>query len=260
MPSAKGLEWTFDTEAERYAALRPGYVDELYADIFDYVHIDSNSSAVEVGIGGGQATEPILKTGCKLLAVEYGENFTNLCRRKFAEYPGFSAVTARFEDFEHASNSCDLVYSASAFHWIDEEIGYKKVYDMLKSGGAFARFANHPYKDKSRPGMHEAVQAAYRKYMPDSKLSDEYSLDKARARAEIAEKYGFTDISYKLYKRVRTFSAKEYTPLLNTYSDHIAIEYDTRMRFYAEIEDAINSLGGQISVFDTIDMELARKP
>ena len=35
----------------------------------------------------------------------------------------------------------DLVYSASAFHWIPEEIGYSKVYEMLKPGGAFARFA-----------------------------------------------------------------------------------------------------------------------
>jgi len=30
----------------------------------------------------------------------------------------------------------DLVYSASAFHWIPEDIGYSKVYDMLKPEGA----------------------------------------------------------------------------------------------------------------------------
>ena len=32
-------------------------------------------NVIEVGSGGGQATEPILKTGCKLTAVEYGKEF-----------------------------------------------------------------------------------------------------------------------------------------------------------------------------------------
>lgn len=33
------------------------------------------------------------------------------------------------------SNAYDLIYSASAFHWIPEEIGYTKVYKALKPGG-----------------------------------------------------------------------------------------------------------------------------
>jgi hypothetical protein len=52
----------------------------------------------------------------------------------------------------------------SAFHWIPEEIGYTKVFDMLKSGGVFARFANHPYKDKGREEIHEALQKIYSVY------------------------------------------------------------------------------------------------
>ena len=28
MPSLKGFEWTFDTEASKYEKMRPGYVDE----------------------------------------------------------------------------------------------------------------------------------------------------------------------------------------------------------------------------------------
>lgn len=52
----------------------------------------------------------------------------------------------------------------------------------------------------------------------------------------------------------------EYVQLLGTYSDHIAIEKETRGRFFAEIKTAIDRLGGVITIFDTIDLQLARKP
>lgn len=260
MSIIKGLEWTFNTEAEKYEKMRPGYVSELYEDIFKYIPINESSNVIEIGIGGGQATLPILKTGCKLTAVEYGENLAELCRQKFKEFPKFSAVTAKYEDFVCDNNLCDLIYSASAFHWIPEEIGYKKVYEILKSGGVFARFANHPYKDKGREEIHEALQKIYSVYMPDSLGPNEYSEENAKKRADIAQKYGFVDISYKLYHRTRSFSAKEYISLLGTYSDHIAIEQNTRKKFFSEIEEAIDNLGGQITIYDTIDLQLARKP
>lgn len=260
MPVIKGLEWTFNTEAERYEKMRPGYVSELYDDIFKYISIGKASNVVEIGIGGGQATLPILKSGCKLTAVEYGDNLAELCRQKFKEFSGFSAVTATFEDFAGDDNSYDFIYSASAFHWIPEEIGYTKVFKMLKSGGAFARFANHPYKDKGREGIHEALQKIYSVYMPGSLAPDEYREEDAKKRADIAQKYGFVDISYKLYHRTRTFHSKEYIALLGTYSDHIAIEENTRKKLFSEIENAIDNLGGQITIYDTIDLQLARKP
>lgn len=62
MPVIKGLEWTFDTKASLYEKLRPGYVNELYQDIFDYIPVNEASNVVEVGIGGGQATLPFLQT------------------------------------------------------------------------------------------------------------------------------------------------------------------------------------------------------
>ena len=46
MPSLKGLEWTFDTVAEKYERMRPGDVDELYQEIFDYIPIDENSNVI----------------------------------------------------------------------------------------------------------------------------------------------------------------------------------------------------------------------
>ena len=257
------LNWTFDTVADTYEKFRPGYVDELYQTIFEYKPINNQSCVVEIGIGGGQATLPFLKTGCNLLAVDYGENFCNICREKFNEYPDFSAVSGKFEDIAF-SDKYDLIYSASAFHWISEEIGYKKVYNMLKDGGVFARFANHPFRDKGKPELSAEMDRIYTEYYykyhnKEAKALVEYTEQQAHDRALIAEKYGFTDIQYKLFYRTRTFSAKEYIMLLGTYSDHIVIEEKIRNEFFKQIEDAINRYGEKITIYDTIDLQLARK-
>ena len=74
------------------------------------------------------------------------------------------------------------------------------------------------------------------------------------------EKYGFTDIRHVMFHRVRTLSAAEYRMLIGTYSDHITIEESVRERFFDAIEDAINRHGGSVSIFDTIDLQMARKP
>ena len=261
----KGLEWTFDTVASTYEKFRPGYPDEIYKTIFDYIALDKSCRAVEVGIGSGQATLPILETGCDLTAVEYGEQFSELCKDKFKEYQKFSVITGKFEDVMFLKDSYDLVYSASAFHWVPESIGYTKVFSMLKSGGAFARFANHPYRDRGNLPLAEEIDEVYGEYyykFYNKKLEalTEYSEEQAIQRAKIAEKYGFVDIKHALFHRTRTFTASEYSKLLGTYSDHIAIEESIRKEFFSKIEDAINNHGGYITVYDTIDLQLARKP
>ena len=260
----KGLEWTFDTVASTYEKLRPEYNDELYKTLFDYIPIDKSSNVIEIGIGGGQATLPVLKTGCKLTAVEYGEQFSALCKDKFKDYPDFNVITNKFENVDFENDAYDLVYSASAFHWIPEEIGYKKVFAMLKKGGAFARFANHPYRDKGNPALSAAIDEIYDKYYnkyhnKKRELLTEYTEKQAADRAMIAEKYGFTDIRYALFYRERVFKAKEYIELLGTYSDHIAIEESIRTKFFSAIENAINNYGGTITIYDTMDLQLARK-
>ncbi len=264
MSSLNGLEWTFDTVASTYEKLRPGYVEELYRTLFEYIPINKDNAVVEVGSGAGQATAPILKTGCQLTAVEYGEQFSKLLKDKFKEYANFSVITGKFEDIEFQENYFDLVFSASAFHWVPEKIGYEKVFSMLKDGGVFARFANHPYRDKGNLELSNEIDKIYEEYYykfynKKSEKITEYTEEQAKSRAMIANKYGFTDIRYALFYRERVFSAKEYIELLGTYSDHIAMEENIRIKFFSKIEEAINNHGGTITIYDTIDLQLARK-
>lgn len=257
--SAKGLEWTFDTVAGQYEKARPEYVDALYRRIFDFIAIDDSSNVLEIGIGAGEATQPILRTGCKLTAVEYGKTFAAMCRHKFGGYPRFSVVTGRFEEMEFPDRSFDMVYCASAFHWIPEQTGYAKVFSILKEGGIFACFDNHPFEDKGRPELANEIQRLYARYMGSACRPKEYDIETARRKAAVARHYGFRDVACELFHRQRKLQAKEYVALLGTYSDHIALEAEIRTEFYHRIEDAIDRHGGEITIYDTIDLRIAIK-
>ena len=118
--------WTFNTVSETYDKMRPGYPDELYQGLFAYAPLNASCASVEIGIGAGQASLPVLKTGCALTAVEYGDQLAEVCREKFHDYSRFSVITGKFEDAVLPEDAFDLVYSASAFHWVPEEIGYRE--------------------------------------------------------------------------------------------------------------------------------------
>ena len=264
MDNRKELGATFDTEASKYDKMRPGYADELFQAIFEYVKIGEGSRVVEVGSGSGQATLPVLKTGCKLTSVEYGENFSKILMEKFGGYKGFKVITGKFEDVDLEDDAYDLIFSATAFHWVPEEIGYPKVYSALKPGGAFARFANRPRNSQNAPELAAEIDALYEEYYNkayDIKSGTKkwFTEEKAKEISQIPAKYGFTDITYKLFYRERVFTADEYIQLLGTYSDHIAIEETIRNEFFSKIAAAINRHGGKIIISDTMDLELARK-
>ena len=127
--STSSLNWTFNTVADTYEKLRPGYVDELYQTIFEYKPINNTSCVVEIGIGGGQATLPFLQTGCNLTAVDYGENFCEICREKFKEFPNFSAISGKFEDISFNNGEYDVIARKESCHYRYNEDGIISAYN-----------------------------------------------------------------------------------------------------------------------------------
>ena len=253
------FERTFDNAAADYEISRPIYMKELYNDIFKYKQIDQGSNVLEIGIGTGKATLPILEKGCNLIALEPGEQLAEIANEKFRKYDNFLMHYQTLQNFTYPNNSFDLIYSATAFHWIPEEYGYKRVYGLLKDGGVFARFAYHAGQDKGRKELSAEIQEFYKKYMNFKGEAKEYSEDDAQKSARIAEKYGFADTRYNLYHMTKDFTADEYMGLLNTYPDHVEIEKNNREKLFNGIHNAIDKNGGVITVYYTMDLELARK-
>lgn len=259
------LRKSFDSEVTNYDKWRPRYCAELFNDIIEHSGLNPTKQCLEIGCGTGQATEPILKTGCSLLAVELGNNFTEFTKNKFAKYKNFQIENADFEKYELADNKYDLVFSGTAFHWISEEIGYTKVYNILKSGGTLALFWNRPGPKSLDDPLHLKMQEVYAKYrsseeMQKVKIERESPQERYAKIITTIEKYGFVKVECRLYKQVREFTADEYIGLLNTYSDHISLQEPVKTQFFAEMRNVIYDFNNNIKVYDTIDLYLAKKP
>jgi SAM-dependent methyltransferase len=251
---------TFNQDVKNYDKFRPSYPKELFKEIIDYSGLDCNKHSLEIGIGTGQATRPILETGCAVRAIEFGDKLAAYSKEKFSSYNNFKIKNISFEDFECDSNSIDLVYSATAFHWLPEEIAYPKVLDLLKRGGTMTLFWNRPFVGRDNDLLHQEIQAIYDKYRPSTKVLIEHDQERYNKRIDTIKKYGFVDLEFKLFHQTRSFNAEDYVCLLNTYSDHRILLPNIKAEFEAEIKSAINRHGGILKVYDTVDLYLARKP
>lgn len=253
------LRFTFNEDVQNYEKMRPTYVKKLFEDVIQFSNLNSNKRALEIGIGTGQATLPFLSTGCRLTAVELGEDMARFSKEKFANHSNFDVINSDFESVHLENNAYDLIYSATAFHWISQEVGYTKIFNLLKSGGVIALFWNHP--SRANDELHFAMQEAYRKYKSTSNSPVHgFSEEKCLEIVDTIRKYGFIDVEYRLYHQTRVFDAPQYRSLLNTYSDHRAMQEENRILLENELSNAINDFGGKIDIMDTMDLYLARKP
>ncbi|MCM1098768.1 MAG: methyltransferase domain-containing protein [Ruminococcus flavefaciens] len=255
----KNFEKTFDTTATDYDKIRPTYVKEIYEDIFHCKQINQDSHVLEIGMGTGKATQPILDTHCHFVGIEPGENLAALAKEKLRKYANFSCYNLTLQDYICADNSFDLVYAATAFHWIPEEYGYRRVYNLLKSGGVFARFAYHAGADKGRRELTDEIQELYRKYMDQENPPAPFSDADAKRLADKALAYGFVDVKHMLYHTTKDFTAAEYISLLKTYPDHMKLKSAVREKLFEGIFHAIADNGGIMTVYYTMALELAIK-
>lgn len=254
------FERTFDNAAEDYDSIRPEYPRELYEDISAYLPITKESRVLEVGLGTGKAAGPVLDTGCGLTGIEPGGNLLALAKKRLQGYSNLSLIEKTLQDYGCPDNIFDLVYSATAFHWIPEDYGYKRVYSLLRPGGAFARFAYHAGPDKKRLEQSEEIHSFYEKYMGHKGRYRELTDGRVRELAELAGKYGFTDTQYHIYHMEKDFTANEYMKLLRTYRDHMVLDPASREGLFRGIYETIKKYGGVTTVYYTVDLELGRKP
>ncbi|MGH9058788.1 MAG: class I SAM-dependent methyltransferase [Acidimicrobiales bacterium] len=56
--------------------------------------------------------------------------------------PNVTVVVGAFEDVDLPGESFDLVFSATAWHWIDPRVGYPKAVSLLAFGGALVLATN----------------------------------------------------------------------------------------------------------------------
>ena len=244
----------FDTIPEEFDRWRPCYCDEVFADIIEASRLGPGRTALEIGPGTGQATEPILKTGCSYLAVELGEHLAEFTRNKFRSYENFDLVNADFETCELGRERFDLVYSAATIQWIPEQTAFSKSFELLKRGGILAMMMLHTDYKSPNPALFDEIQKVYDRYFhPENKYT-------CKLEYGNAVNYGFTDFQRREYPSARHFTAEEFAAYTHTHCDHLTLPEPDRTHFFDGIRNAVARAGGQIELRDTTVLYLAKKP
>ena len=245
---------TFDKIPEEFEMYRPRYCKELFDKLCSVCCLDSGKTVLEIGPGTGQATDPILLTGCNYTAIELGENFTSFMKRKFGTYSNFKIINDDFETYNFPDNMYDLVFSAATIQWIPEKIAFTKIFQMLKPGGYLAMFMTRSDEKSANGDLYEKIQEVYAKHF---RVKQEYS---CKLNYENVINYGFINYNYYEWKHERTLTADKYLSYISTHCAHITLEEPYKSAYYSGIKEVIMSNNNQIKIIDTIPLYLVQKP
>lgn len=236
---------SFNTVVDDYAAARPLYPEAMFDELVWLARLGNTSRTLEVGCGTGQATLPMLQRGIPVTAVELGENLAAHVRQKFAGFSMFNVVNCPFEDFAGESGY-DLVFSASAFHWVGPEKGLPKVHSLLKTGGWFVMMWNNREESIKETPLGQAIDNVYSDLLPVRRNAREAITNCVTG---LATSPLFTPLLRLEMPFNLIYTTTEYIRLLGTYSDHILMDPVIREELYARITRLVDELGeGRISV------------
>jgi SAM-dependent methyltransferase len=149
----------FGADPAGYHATRPGYPDWVFDILCERCRLAPGAATFEIGAGTGTATRRLLDLGANpLLAIEPDSRLATFLRET-AQDKALSVCVSAFEDISLEHASFDLGISATAFHWLNEDMALMKVVDLLRPGGWWAMVWN-VFGDNSRPDpFHEATKA-----------------------------------------------------------------------------------------------------
>jgi ubiquinone/menaquinone biosynthesis C-methylase UbiE len=143
----------FDQVADQYDAARRGYPEALIDRAAARGGLRTGSQVVEVGCGTGKLTAALVARGFRVRAVDPGANMIEVARRRL----GRGEAQARFdvgvfEDAELPEATFNGLFSATAFHWPDPRVSWRKAASVLKPAGLLALL--------SHAGLHDEQSAA----------------------------------------------------------------------------------------------------
>ncbi|MEU6715519.1 methyltransferase domain-containing protein [Nonomuraea sp. NPDC046802] len=165
-PERRDLGRVFNEVPELYDRVRPGYPDELFADLAGITGMDERSSVLEVGCGTGQATRSLAALGCSVTAVEPGGEMAALAHRRLAGFHNVEIERSTFEEWDDRGRRFDALVAASSWHWVDPSIGWRRAHDVLNPGGWMALLGNVVVRRPGEPEMYAETADLHERFCP----------------------------------------------------------------------------------------------
>jgi SAM-dependent methyltransferase len=232
------LRTTFDSAADLYQQAWPEYPVALYDALIAAAGLSAGDRLLEVGCGTGKATLPLARRGFRITCVELGPALASAARRNLAGFPEVEVIVGAFETLDPpAADPFDVVFAATAWHWLDPAIRYRRAWELLGPGGHLVFWsATHVFPQGGDPLFAE-IQAVYEEIGEGLPEGAGYSqpgelLDK---REEIERSGLFNDVVVRHFDWEVVYDADGYLRLLDTFSGHIAMKPWQRDRLYSEI-------------------------
>jgi SAM-dependent methyltransferase len=249
-PNRCDLGRVFNEVPELYDRVRPGYPDELFADLVAITGVDERSSVLEVGCGTGQATRSLAAVGCSVTAIEPGAGMAALARQRLASFGNVKVETSTFEAWEYRGGRFDVLVAASAWHWVDPSIGWQKAHDVLCPGGWMALLGNVVVRRPGEPevyaetaDLHERFSSGNPDWGPPPLEEDVRSTDEGWGLVEDpGGLFGPTIVRW--YPTVQWFNGDGFADLLRSNSPYRRLDRDVREPLLDAVAERIRTRMG----------------
>jgi hypothetical protein len=182
-----------------------------------------------------QGDAALLARGFDVTCVELGPNLAAQAREL-----GVTVHLGRFEELE-TGERFDLVFAATAWHWLDPELRYGKAHAVACGRAATSR------SGERRTHCHQASTLSSprsRRLRRDRRVASRRvaAAEPGDDHLEIEATGLFGDVQVRRYLWELQYTADEYIALLDTFSGHIEMTDAQRARLYGEIRER---LGGR---------------
>ena len=241
------LSATFDSAADSYHQARPDYPGELYDCLIAAADLTAGDNLLEVGCGTGKATLPLARKGFAITCLEPGPQLGAQARRNLADYPAVRVVRSSFEDWHPDDRArADLVFAATAWHWVDPAVRYQRAWEALRPGGHLAIWTATHVVPAGGDSYYAEIQEVYDEIgegLPaGTRFPEPGEVPDECADMEASGLFSVTTV--RQFDWAVQYDAGQYIALLDTFSSHIDMAQWQRDRLYSEIRRRLADIPG----------------
>jgi SAM-dependent methyltransferase len=178
----------FNAAADEYDRNRPAYPDSLVDRACRAAHLRAGDQVFEIGCGTGQLTRSLLARGLRVTALEPGGQLIAIAMENLKHVGDVTFVNARLEDAQPSSGNYLAVFSASAIHWADPDLSWRKIADLLQPGGVLALIQYVGLREPHSADDQEQLLSALRVHAPEIAASWPAYRDLASTIAGVKER------------------------------------------------------------------------
>jgi SAM-dependent methyltransferase len=164
---ARSYGTVFNEVAGEYDRHRPTYPEALIDQACEVAGIRPGAPVLEIGCGTGQLTRSLLARGLRVTAIEPGDQLIAHARDQLQDAADVRFVNERLEDASLPCAQYRAVFSASAIHWIDPDVSWRKAADALIDGGALALVSYFGLEEPRSSQDQRALRAAMARIAPE---------------------------------------------------------------------------------------------